>query len=134
VSWIEAVSSPEGVLAVYGGEAPALTGLVRRLEFTWRGPSVVLSVALRDYPSAPPAKWAERGCDTVLLTLYCFGAEDVRLTGWAAGVVADMAVERTDGRVAVALDSPAATLSLSAVDVFVQQVSAYRHGSPGSTL
>jgi Immunity protein 50 len=129
MSWIDAVQNGQGVLAVFGGDAPPLTGVdVQRVGFSWEGPGVVLSVSLRDYPADPPAKWAAQQFNTVLLSLNCIDVQDVRLTGWGRQVVADLSLERSGGRVAVRLDSPDATLTLSALAVDVQKVSAYQRG------
>lgn len=127
MSWIDAVLDPRGVLAVFGGEAPPLNGAdVHSVSVHRDGPSVALVFDLRDYPEEPPAKWAGQGFTTVQLTLNCVGVENVRLTGWGTEVVADLSIQRVDERVTVRLDSPNATLTLDALAVDVQKVSAYQ--------
>jgi len=127
MSWLDAVEDGRGVLAVWGGQAPALTGIdVQALNFSHNGPTVVLAFTLPDYPTDPPAKWAAQGFDTAQMALSIFGIADVRLTGWDVDVVGDLTLERVDGRVAVRLESPAATFSCTALAVDVQTISAYQ--------
>jgi immunity protein 50 of polymorphic toxin system len=131
MSWLDVVSNGRGVVAVFGGEAPELRSIVVHSVTVHRdGPTVTLVFDLPDYPSAPPAKWAAQGFTTVQLVLSCVGAEEIRLTGWGTDVVGDLSIERAGDRIAVALDTPVATLTLTALAVDVQKVSAYQDGGP----
>lgn len=125
VSWIEIVDRPEGVLAVFDGATPPLTGVeVHSVIFGHSG-DVRLVFDLRDFPNDPPAKWANQGYNTVQLTLACAPVRDIRLTGWARQITADIAVDRIGDRVALRVDSPTMTLALTSDFVSVLKVAAY---------
>lgn len=129
MSWLDLVDNGRGVLAVFGGETPELRSIVvHGLRVHRDGPTVGIVFDLPDYPSSPPAKWVAQGFTTVQLTLSCFGAEEIRLTGWGTDVVGDLTLERVGDRTGVALNSPAATLTLTALVVDVQKISAYQQG------
>ena len=125
MSWIEAVHRPEGVLAVFGGAAPPLTRVELHSVTLGHSGDVRMVFDLHDYPSDPPAKWADQGFNTVQLTLACTHVRDIRLTGWASEITADIAVERVDGLVALQVRSPATSLKLTADIVSVVKVAAY---------
>ena len=133
MSWLDVVDNGRGVLTVFGGETPPLRSLVvHGVNIHRNGPTVALVFDLPDYPSSPPAKWAAQGFTTVQLTLSCFGAEEIRLSGWGTDVIGDLTLDPVGDRVAVRLESPVTTLTLTALVVDVQNVSAYQESPADS--
>lgn len=126
MSWLDAVEDGRGVLAIFG-QAPSLEAInVQGVSLHHNGPKIDMAFALRDYPAEPPKKWVAQGFTIAQLSLSFFAVEDVRLNGWDVDVVGDLTLERVDGRVAVAFDSPVTTLSCTALAVYVQNISAYQ--------
>ncbi|MGD9622469.1 MAG: Imm50 family immunity protein [Mycolicibacterium sp.] len=125
MSWIEAVHGLEGVDAVFSGAIPPLTRVELHSVTFGHGGDVRLVFDLASYPSRPPEKWAKQGFNTVQLTLVCTQVRDVRVTGWARQVIADIVIGRVDEAVEVRVLSPATSLTLSADIVSVVSVAAY---------
>jgi hypothetical protein len=126
MSWLDAVEDGRGVLAIFG-QAPSLESIdVQGVSLHHNGPRIVMAFALRDYPADPPKKWVAQGFTTAQMSLSFVEVRDVRLAGWDIDVVGDLSLDRVDGRVAVAFNSPATTLTFSALAVDVQNISAYQ--------
>lgn len=131
MNWIEAVHGSERVLAVFDGAAPPLSRVeLHSVTLGHRG-DAALVFDLGDYPNRPPAKWAAQGFNTAQLTLACTRVRDIRLTGWASQITAEIAVDRIADRVSVLVHSNAMSLALSADIVSVAEIAGYLN-DPGT--
>ncbi|MGK5678848.1 Imm50 family immunity protein [Actinoplanes sp. URMC 104] len=127
--WTKALGNPEGLLAVYEGVPPELTGVsVHELTIGRDGPSVTVTFDLPG-PANPPAKWARAGFDTVQVRLRLFGVADLELRGISTDPVADLELTAGDP-VRLEITSPDLTLRVVAAFADVAGFSAYRRGAP----
>jgi Immunity protein 50 len=80
--WTSVIENPEAIRSIFA-EEPSLTSVrLMKFELSEDGPTANLSLALADYPSSPPSRWARVGANAVTLVLQLMGLSGVSLNGW----------------------------------------------------
>jgi hypothetical protein len=96
-NWLEAIENPEAVTSLFD-RAPSLESVeITTLDLDRDGPTLTLSVLLRDYPVRPPTRWQRSGFNTAAIRLQMLGVENVMLEGWSTENRATITVERDLG-------------------------------------
>jgi len=65
------------------------------------GPTVTISMQIRDYPSDPPARWRMHQHNAVMIEVQAMGVEDVSIAGWSTDNKVSILVERLPGRIRI---------------------------------
>jgi hypothetical protein len=96
------------------------------------GPRFSLVFDLTTFPTTPPAKWLEAGCNRVQVTLMATGIGALSLNGWSSSIIGQLSIEASmDDPRARAITVTANTVSIEGVfeHVRVAGVTAYRTDS-----
>jgi hypothetical protein len=125
MSWIDAVSNPQGLQEIYSGDPPSLVGVdVHGVSIEREGPTLRLILDLPGYPDNPPMKWRRSGFNAIQVELLFGGVNDLSLTGISTEVLADIDIRR-DGGVVLDLRSKTMRVLAAAASVTISKVSAY---------
>ena len=97
--WIDELENPEAVRKVFE-TAPTLDNVeITSVTMDREGPTVVLTIALKEVPSKSSPKWQRMGMNAVTLSLQLLAVENLSLEGWATHIIVkvDITRERNNG-------------------------------------
>lgn len=96
--WVDFLSEPHGIRAIYGEELPTLTSVdLHELVLHRDGPRATLRFDLAQFPREPPKKWADQGFNVVQVQLTLVDVHHLTVAGWTTHATLDLDVERRDG-------------------------------------
>ena len=127
MNWLEAVENPEAVTGLFE-HAPSLENVeITTVELNRDGPTLTLSILLREYPTHPPARWQREGSNAAALRLQMIGVESLTFEGWTTENRATITLERAPEDLLLLL-AIGATLKLSCSGgwLHVKGVTAYQ--------
>jgi hypothetical protein len=129
LEWIEALSNPQPVLAVYGEAAPALDG-VRIVEvcLSVNGPTLRLRFDLPKFPVDPPIKWRREGLDVVQVEIAFGGLRAISMDKFSTVSICDLEIERSE-LVRFSGESDSVRLHGTADTASILRISAYAMGT-----
>lgn len=89
--WYTNAENPKSIEGIYGGEEPSLNdSYISNIEFeNGKNPDLLISIQIKNFPSSPPAKWLEKGYDSVIISLRLMNLKSFHFTG-------SFELERTD--------------------------------------
>ncbi|WP_165956638.1 Imm50 family immunity protein [Kribbella antibiotica] len=129
MEWIEALSNPQPVLAIYGNKLPALDKVrIEELVLSVNGPTLRLRFDLAEFPADPPAKWRRDGLEVVQIELAFGGLQAISINELTVDSICDLTV-RKDGPVRFSGESDSVKLHGLADTATILRVSAYAMGS-----
>jgi hypothetical protein len=128
LEWIEALSNPQQVLAVYGAMMPTLEDVhIHEVRVGREGPTLRMRFDLSKFPENPPERWRRDGLDVVQLEIAFGGLGKVAIGQFSTDPVCDLEI-RKDGLVHFAGESDSVKLLGVASTATILRVSAYAMG------
>lgn len=125
LEWIDALSNPQRVLAVYGDTMPTLENVyIHEVCVDREGPTLRMRFDLSKIPDNPPKKWRRDGLDVVQLEIAFGGVSEIMLGRFSTDPVCDLKI-RKDGLVFFSGESDSVKLLGVARTATVLRVSAY---------
>ncbi|GIM85845.1 Imm50 family immunity protein [Salinispora arenicola] len=126
LEWIGALSNPQRVLAVYGGEPPALGAVyIHEVCLNNEGPSLRIRFDLSEPPKRLPEKWRRDGLNVVQLEILFGGLEKIEIGYFSTDPVCDFEIRKRGTEVHFAADSDVVRLLGVAKAVTVVRISAH---------
>jgi immunity protein 50 of polymorphic toxin system len=127
--WAELLIDPRTIRAIFGETAPSLdqVELVEIVLDVNRGPDAILRFDLAEFPSDPPKKWRDEGCNTVQVRLRAGSVQTLEIRGLLISPILDLKILR-DGellRVQGATGGISIDIASEFLDVGSDSVSAY---------
>jgi hypothetical protein len=127
--WAELLIDPRTIRAIFGETAPSLdqVELVEIVLDVDRGPDAILRFDLAEFPSDPPEKWRDEGCNTVQVRLRAGSVQTLEIRGLLISPILDLKILR-DGellRVQGATGGISIDIASEFLDVGRDSVSAY---------
>jgi hypothetical protein len=134
-NWLDTLENPDAVTSLFD-VAPSLDNVdVTTLDLDRSGPTLTLSVLLREYPTRPPARWLRSGFNAAAIRLQILGVEALTLDGWSTENRVAITVERSPkGLLLLLATGPMLNLSCSCGWLRVDGVSAYRRQEDAAAL
>ncbi|MEU8523630.1 Imm50 family immunity protein [Streptomyces sp. NPDC048577] len=127
--WIEVISNPKPVLAIYGDSVPPLEGVrIEEICLSPDGPTLRLRFDLPTFPVNPPAKWRRGGLDVVQLEVSFGGLHEISIDRLQTNPVCDLKI-RKDGLLQFSAESESVKLLGVADEATILRISAYAMGS-----
>ncbi|MGW1356752.1 Imm50 family immunity protein [Streptomyces chartreusis] len=126
--WIEAISNPQPVLAIYGDEAPTLEDVrIEDICLSPHGPTLRLRFDLSTFPTNPPAKWRRDDMDVVQLEISFGGLHEISIGQLSTSPVCDLKM-RKNGLLQFSAESESVKLRGIADEATILRISAYARG------
>ena len=127
--WAELLIDPRTIRAIFGEAAPSLdqVELVEIVLDVNSGPDAILRFDLAEFPSDPPKKWRDEGCNTVQVRLRAISVQALEIRGLLISPILDLKILR-DGkllRVRGATAGISIDIASEFLDVGSDSVSAY---------
>jgi hypothetical protein len=127
--WAELLIDPRTIRAIFGETAPSLdqVELVEIVLDVDRGPDAILRFDLAEFPSDPPKKWRDEGCNTVQVRLRAGSVQALEIRRLLISPILDLKILR-DGellRVQGATGGISIDIASEFLDVGSDSVSAY---------
>lgn len=91
--WTQLLENPSA-LGMFAAEPSLEDVLLNHLVLDREGPTVTITVQLRDYPDKPPAKWHAQKHNAVTTDLQALGVEHLLVRGWTVDNLVSIAIER----------------------------------------
>jgi hypothetical protein len=127
--WIDAISNPKPVLAVYGEDVPALKGVrIEEICLSPNGPTLRLRFDLPTFPGQPPAKWRRDGMNVVQLEVSFGGLHEISIDRLATNSLCDLKMQKS-GLLQFSAESDSVRLRGVADEATILRISAYASGS-----
>ncbi|MFJ9186454.1 MULTISPECIES: Imm50 family immunity protein [Streptomyces] len=127
--WIESVSNPQPVLAVYGDDLPTLEDVrIEEICLSPHGPTLRLRFDLSTFPANPPAKWIRDGMDVVQLEVSFGGLHEISIGRISTNPVCDLKMRKSKF-LQFSAESQSVKLLGVADEATILRVSAYARGS-----
>lgn len=93
--WTDLLDDPRAIRAIFGDAAPSLDRIeLHEVVLHRNGPRAILRFDLAEFPSDPPKKWLERGCNTLQVRLQAIGVLAVEVHGLITSPVIDLEIRR----------------------------------------
>lgn len=128
LSWIETVSNPQPVLAVYGDAVPTLEDVrIEEICLSPDGPTLRLRFDLSTFPEDPPAKWRRDGMDVVQLEVSFGGLHEISIGQLSTNSVCSLKI-RKDELLQFSAESESVKLQGVADEATILRISAYAIG------
>ncbi len=128
--WVSLLVNPEPIRAIFGAQAPSLTGIeVHDLLLGRDGPSLLVRFDLPDYPAKPPRKWVEAEANRVQLRLRAVEVRALTVNGVGWATATAMNLQPEDGAVRLRLVGTDTCLDALVGWVYVDEISAYLQAS-----
>jgi hypothetical protein len=103
-NWLNAVENPKAITSLFE-VVPSLEDVeISALNLDHGGPTMTLSILLRDSPTTLPVRWQARHFNATAIQLQVLGIESMKLEGWS-----------TDNRVAITIEGSPGSLTLRAM-------------------
>jgi Immunity protein 50 len=126
-NWIELISNPASIQAIYGRVIPTLKHVdLHEIVLHRDGPQALLRFDLAEFPERPPSKWAASGFNRVQIKLMVVGVEELDISGLQTNCQVDLAIFEDGSLIRVRSDNGAVLLNIAAHEVFINNISAYR--------
>ncbi len=91
------------------------------------GPTISVGLALDEFPASPPARWAPRGANAVVMHLQLMAAEDLSIAGWTNENFAAILLGRAPtGKIHFEATGPLLKVRCTCGCVRVEKLSPYR--------
>ncbi|MFU8854673.1 Imm50 family immunity protein [Micromonospora sp. SL1-18] len=125
LEWINALSNPQRVLAVYGATMPTLENVhIHEVCVDREGPTLRMRFDLSKIPTNPPQKWRRDGLDVVQLEIAFGGVSEIAIQQFSTDPVCDLKIQK-DGSVYFSGESDSVRLAGVASTATVLRISAY---------
>ncbi|WP_285732685.1 Imm50 family immunity protein [Nocardiopsis sp. ATB16-24] len=124
-SWVDALSNPQGVRAIYGGVLPVLEEVkIHEICMSMDGPVVKIKFDLPGFPKNPPEKWRRDNLNTVQFEISFIGVSEVSVVRFSENPICSLSI-RKKGVVYFGGESESVEFSGVAEAVAVLRISAY---------
>jgi hypothetical protein len=94
--WTDFLDDPRTIQAIFGDTAPSLDA-IELLEVVLdanNGPDAILRFDLAGFPTEPPQKWRDGGCNTVQLRLRAVSVQTLQIEGLLIAPRLDLKIVR----------------------------------------
>lgn len=127
IQWRTFTSNPEAIASTFGNSDPSLIGVrLIKFELLEEGPTLNLHLALNDYPSRPPTRWASKGMNAVSLALQCFDLLHLRAEKTSAISLVSCEISRVeDGALKIHISGPGTEISICCDFIRVNHLTPY---------
>lgn len=126
MEWIDALSNPQRVLAIYGAEPPTLESVhIHEVCLDRNGPTLKIRLDLSTVPARMPEKWRRDGLNVVQIQIIFGGLEKIELGRFSVEPMCDMEIRRRGAEVYFSAESDSVGLLGVAKTATVVHVSAY---------
>jgi len=96
MTWQNLLENPEAITNLFES-APNLEDVeIASITMDREGPTVALSILLRDYPTKPSSRWKSNGVNAVALRLQLLGVGSLAIEGWSISNRATITLDRDD--------------------------------------
>ena len=96
MTWQNLLENPEAIASLFDG-APSLENVdIASITMDHDGPTVTLSILLRDFPNKPSPRRKTTGVNAVAMRLQLLGLESLTIEGWSILNRATINIERRD--------------------------------------
>jgi hypothetical protein len=96
MTWQNLLENPEVITNLFDN-APSLEDVeIASITMDREGPTIALSILLRDYPTKPSRRWKTSGVNAVALHLQLLGVGSIAIEGWSISNRATVTLERDD--------------------------------------
>jgi hypothetical protein len=100
ISWLDIISNPDGIIAIFGDEKPILEGIdLHEIVLHRDGPRITFRFDLPKFPSKPQKKWQLQGYNCIQLQLMLIGVFEVMIKGWSTHCKIDLVVKKEEGKI-----------------------------------
>lgn len=96
-NWLSAVENSKAITSLFD-VVPSLEDVeISALNLDRGGPTMTLSILLRDCPTTLPARWQTRRFNATSIQLQILGIESITLEGWSTDNRASITIEGSPG-------------------------------------
>ncbi|HEV2278273.1 MAG TPA: Imm50 family immunity protein [Acidobacteriaceae bacterium] len=125
--WISELENPDAIQSIFDEEPSLASVRLMKVELLEEGPTVNVSLALRDYPCRPPLRWSRIKANAARLDLQLPGVSQVTINGWSTDNVVDCTIERSAANeIAVSLRNSKMAFQAICVGIRVSQIKGYQ--------
>ena len=94
MTWQNLLENPEAITTLFQN-VPSLEDVeIVSITMDREGPTIMLSILLRDYPTKPSPRWNRNGVNAVALRLQLLGVVSTIIEGWSNSNRATVTLER----------------------------------------
>jgi hypothetical protein len=124
----EFIANSNILTEIYPSGLPAGPAVVRSINLSRRGPTVVVRLDMPEFPASPRPEWLEIGCDRIQCHVAFLNVADFQLERWVGAGEAETAVKPLEPRrLSVSLEGSTIRCGFTSSDsLTVRHVSAYR--------
>jgi hypothetical protein len=94
MTWQNLLENPEAITGLFEN-APSLEDVeIASITLDREGPTIALSILLRDYPTKPSPRWKRSGVNAVAMRLQLLGVSSAIIEGWSISNRATVTLKR----------------------------------------